>query len=91
MVKEKRYNALKSYIETEGIKSFTEIFDIIPKSVIVRDAKLNYVRLEAKIKSPEKFTIKDLLTISDLIGIDSRKLYNLIALGMVDKKVGKKK
>lgn len=91
MVKDKRYNALKSYIETEGIKSFTEIFDIIPKSVIVRDAKLNYVRLEAKIKSPEKFTIKDLLTISDLIGIDSRKLYNLIALGMVDKKVGKKK
>lgn len=90
-MKDKRYNALKSYIETEGIKSFTEIFDIIPKSVIVRDAKLNYVRLEAKIKSPEKFTIKDLLTISDLIGIDSRKLYNLIALGMVDKKVGKKK
>jgi hypothetical protein len=90
MVKDKRYYALKSYIESEAIKSFTEIFDIVPKSVIVRDAGMNYTRLTSKIKNPDKFTVKDIVIISQLIGIDSRKLYDLIALA-IEKKVGKKK
>jgi len=33
-----------------------------------------------KITHPDKFTVKDILVISKLIGVDSRKLYDLIAL-----------
>jgi hypothetical protein len=79
-VNDRRYNALKSYIDSGAIKSFTEIFDIIPKSTIVKDAGINYTRITNKINNPEKFTVKDIIIISQLIGIDSRKLYHLIAL-----------
>lgn len=88
-MKDRRYNALKSYIDSGAIKSFTEIFDIIPKTVIVKDSGINYVRLTNKITNPEKFTVKDIVMISQLIGIDSRKLYDLIALA-VEKPSNKK-
>jgi len=89
MVKDRRYGALKTYIDSGAIKSFTEIFDIIPKTVFVRDSGINYTRLTAKIASPEKFTVKDIVTIAELIGIDSRKLYDLIAMAV--EKAKKKK
>jgi hypothetical protein len=79
MVKDRRYAALKTYIDSGAIKSFTEIFDIIPKTTFVRDSGINYVRLTNKINNPEKFTVKDIVAISKLIGVDSRKLYDLIA------------
>lgn len=88
-MKDRRYNALKSYIDSGAIKSFTEIFDIIPKSTIVKDSGINYVRLTNKITNPEKFTVKDIGLISQLIGVDSRKLYDLIALAV--EKPGRKK
>ena len=88
-MKDRRYNALKSYIDSGAIKSFTEIFDIIPKSTIVKDSGINFTRITNKINNPEKFTVKDIIIISQLIGIDSRKLYDLIALA-VEKPVRKK-
>ena len=88
-LKDRRYNALKSYIESGAIKSFTEIFDIIPKSTIVRDTGINFVRLTNKINKPEKFTVKDIVAIARLIEIDSRKLYDLLAQ-VVEKPVRKK-
>lgn len=89
VLKDRRYNALKSYIESGAIKSFTEIFDIIPKSTIVRDTGINFVRLTNKINKPEKFTVKDIVAIARLIEIDSRKLYDLLAQ-VVEKPVRKK-
>jgi hypothetical protein len=84
-VKDRRYNALKAYIESGEIKSFTEIFEIVPKTVIVKDSGINFVRLTNKINNPEKFTIKDIIVLAQLIGIDSRKIYHLIAIA-VEKK-----
>ncbi len=93
-LKDKRYNALKAYIDSGGIKSFVEVFDIVPKSVFVRDTGINYVRLMNKINNPEKFTVKDIILLSDKIGTDSRKIYDLIAMAVADKntrRVGKLK
>ena len=78
-MKDKRYNALRAYIVSGEIKFFSEVFDIVPRSVFVRDTGINYVRLTNKINNPEKFVVKEILLIADLIGIDSRKLYDLIA------------
>jgi len=85
-IKDRRYSALKSYIDSGAAKGFTEIFDIVPKSVIVRDSGINYQRLTAKINSPEKFSVKDIRTIAALIGIDSRKLYDLIVVVLEKKR-----
>lgn len=78
MIKDRRYHALKTYIESGAIKNFSEIFDIVPKSTIVKDSGINFTRLTNKTNYPEKFTIKDLMIIAQLVGINSRKLYDLI-------------
>ncbi len=80
VAKDRRYNALKVYIESGSAKSLSELFDIVPKSVFVRDTGISYVRLDAKIKSPEKFSVKDLLKIAHLVGVDARKIFHLVAL-----------
>lgn len=90
MVKDKRYHALKAYIDSGAAKSFAEIFDIVPKTRFVTDTGINYTRLTNKINNPEKFTVKDILLIAQLIEIDSTRLYGLIAAA-VHKKVLKKK
>lgn len=89
-LKDKRYNALKAYIDSGGIKSFVEVFDIVPKSVFVRDTGINYVRLMNKINTPEKFTVKDIMLLSELIGVDSRKIYDLVASAVPKKSSTKK-
>lgn len=89
-LKDKRYNALKAYIDSGGIKSFGEVFDIVPKSVFVRDTGINYVRLMNKINNPEKFTVKDIMLLSELIGVDSRKIYDLVARAIPKKPSSKK-
>jgi len=73
------------------MKVFTELFDIVPRSVIVRDTGINYSRLTNKIRGPEKFTVKDILILSQLIGVESRKLYELIAAGIDKKNIGTKR
>ena len=78
MVKDKRYHALKLYIESGAIKSFTEIFDIVPKSKIAKDTGISFVRLTKKINHPEKFTVKDIVIIAQLIEVESIKIYKLI-------------
>jgi hypothetical protein len=89
-LKDKRFNALKTYIDSGEIKAFSEIFDIVPKGVFVKETGINFVRLANKINNPDKFTVKEILTFSQLINIDSRKLYDLIASAIAKKPVGKK-
>lgn len=89
-LKDKRYNALKAYIDSGGIKSFVEVFDIVPRSVFVRDTGINYVRLMNKINNPEKFTVKDIMLLSELVGVDSRRIYDLVARAVPKKSSTKK-
>ncbi|MBI1341799.1 MAG: hypothetical protein GC171_02570 [Terrimonas sp.] len=89
-VKDKRFNALKTYIDSGEIKAFSEIFEIVPKVVFVKETGINFVRLTEKIKNPEKFTVKEILAYSQLINIDSRKLYDLIVKAIEKKPTGKK-
>jgi len=86
MSNETRYQAVKAYIESGKMKSFTEIFDITTKNAIIQDSGINYVRITNKINNPEKFTVKDIIVIARLIGIESAKLYELIAAA-AEKKV----
>jgi hypothetical protein len=86
MSNETKYQAVKAYIESGKMKSFTEIFDITTKNAIIKDSGINYVRITNKINNPEKFTVKDIIIIARLIGIESAKLYELIAAA-AEKKV----
>lgn len=85
MEKDKRYTTVKVLIETGTIKSFPEIFETIPKTVVASDLRVNYTHLTKRLNNSEEFTLKELATLADLIGIDS-----LILIGMVLKYMKKK-
>lgn len=77
-VKDKRYNALKQWINSGEVKTFLDIFDIIPKTQVAKDSGIHYNRLNVKINNPVKFTVKDIVTLAELLEVDDRKLYELI-------------
>jgi len=75
-------------IETGTIKEFTDIFETIPKSVVAKDLRVNYTHLTKRINNSEEFTLRELTTLADLIGIDSLILIGLVVAHM--KKKGNK-
>lgn len=85
-VKDKRYTALKHYINSGELKTWREIFDIVPRTQFSTDSGINYKRLIKKIEDPRKLTLKDIITLADLIEIDDRKLYELIRPTITNKR-----
>lgn len=83
MVKDKRYGAAKVLIESGNIKTFDDLFAIVPKTVIRADIGLNYYGMDSKLKNGEKFSLQDLLRISEYIECDPRLVIELalVAIG----------
>jgi hypothetical protein len=77
MVKDKRYKVIKHLIEGGHIKSLSEIFDTIPKSVAARDFGTNYSRFTKLIENPANFRLKEIYTLARLFDIDERKMIDL--------------
>jgi hypothetical protein len=77
MVKDSRYKAIKAMLEANNFKSFREVFDIIPKSIVATDLGIHYNRFVKRINKPEDFSLHELIMFSDLIGTDPSVLFNL--------------
>lgn len=82
---------LKPLIETENIKTFDQIFSILPKTVVAKDMGINYVRFLAKIRKPEEFRLKDLMTLSSLMGSETELILKLILTDIRNRKTARKK
>lgn len=78
MTKDKRYQTVKHLISSGYIKTFTEIFDTIPKSVVYKDLGMNSVRFNTLLRNVDKFMLKDLFRIAALIEIEERVMLELI-------------
>jgi len=78
MEKDRRYDALKVLIDTGHIKHFNEIFNVIPKSLLRQDLKINNTRITRLIDHPEQLTLDESVTIANLIGIDVEKIIRLV-------------
>lgn len=79
MAKDRKYSLVKNYIEAGALKTFSEIFDTLNITTVIKDVGINHTRLTSKIKDPQKFSVKDIVKIAQLIEIDSRKVFDLIA------------
>jgi hypothetical protein len=91
MAKDRRYAAVKNLITTGYIKSFRDIFDIIPKSVVARDLGMNNVRFTALMANVDKFLLKDIFLIASFIEVDEDIMMGLILQQYIlDKKTKKK-
>ena len=78
MPKDKRYTVIKNLLAGGYIKSFDEIFDTLPKSVLYKDLGMNSERFRKLLKHPELFILKDLFRIAALIGTEEKTIVDLV-------------
>lgn len=92
MAKDRRYNTVKNLITGGYIKSFSEILDTIPKTVVAHDLGMHHQTFDKLIKYPERFTFKDAFRIASLIEVDELVIINLIYSQCgIEKKIKRKK
>lgn len=89
MSKDKRYSTVKNLISGGYIKSFQEIFDTIPKSVVYKDLGMNSARFNKLLSNVEGFVVKDLLRIAELIEVDGKVILDLVYIQYTQAKKSK--
>jgi hypothetical protein len=91
MTKDKRYTTVKNLISGGYIKTFREIFDTIPKSVVARDLGINNVRFSSLLNNIQKFIVKDLFRIAELLEVDEKAVLDLLYNQYISEKKTRKK
>jgi hypothetical protein len=76
-LKDQRYKAIKSLIQTGSINSLKDIFTIVPISVVKNDLKVNYNTLRRKIDNSELLTVKDIVSLAILFEVDAIEVFKL--------------
>ncbi len=87
---DRRYTTVKNLISGGYIKSFLEIFDILPKSVVARDLGINNVRFSKLIDHVQLFLLKDIYRFAEFIEVDGMDLLYLIHQKYMEDKKNKK-
>jgi len=78
MVRDRRYLSVHNLIVAGYIKTFSEIFDTLPKTVMATDLKINNNRFSFLIVHVDRFTIRQLLAIAVLLDIGLDTIWSLI-------------
>jgi hypothetical protein len=91
MAKDRRYITVKNLITAGYIKSFREIFETIPKSVVARDLGMNNARFTRLMNDVGSFTLEELFRLSVFLEIEGSIIVNLTLQQFdIDKKARKK-
>ena len=77
-MKDKRYVIAKNLITTGYVRSFSDLFEIIPKTVIVTDLGMNNRRFSRLITNVENFLLYDVFRMAALLEISEPEMVNLI-------------
>ena len=77
MVKDNRYNIARIFIEKGEIKTISQIFDYIPKSVVSHEIRTNNNRFTRLINDPLEFKLIELSKIAKAIGVETKVLVNM--------------
>ena len=91
MIKDSRYKAIKAMLEADNFKSFKDLFEIIPRSVVAADLGIHYNRFVQRINNPEDFSLRELIILSGLIGTTPPVLFNLVMKDIESRKKRTKK
>lgn len=78
MVKDRRYTTVKNLIEGGYIKSFLDIFDTIPKSVVARDLGMNNIRFTKLMNNVDLFWVRDLYKLAFYLEVDGMVVLQLV-------------
>lgn len=75
---DQRYKYVRSIWTAGDLKSFAEMFNIVPRSTVATDLGLNYDRFSKKVLRPELLTFREVKRLSGLTGIDFQALAELV-------------
>jgi len=79
MIKDKRYINAKNLILAGHVKTFRNIFDIIPKTVVARDLNIGNVRFSELIEKVGDFHVRHLSALADLLEIDEMEIFKIVS------------
>jgi hypothetical protein len=82
---DKRYYLIKALLKEGGQYRFTDIFDIIPKTIVVSDLHMNYHTFTRKVLDPERFTLKEIVKMAEMFAIGSQSLCEWIIVDIEEK------
>ena len=91
MAKDKRYNTVKKLIEVGALNSISEILEVIPKTVIGQDMGMHYATFNRLINNPGNFTLKNIVQIASLIGVEEMTMVDLIVKDVLNREGKRKK
>lgn len=91
MAKDKRYNTVRNLILGGYLKTFNEIFDTLPKSIVAKDLGLNSTRINRVIENIGRFFVDDLFKLAVLLDVPEIKIMELICNQHAADKKGRKK
>lgn len=90
-MKDQRYKAIKSLIESKNIQRFKDIFTIIPISTVREDMKINYNTLRRRIDNVDLLTVRDIRLMAKLFDVEDVLLFQLVQSEYLNLPVQKKK
>lgn len=88
-MKDQRYYAIKSLIETKRINSLEEVFKIIPLSVVRVDMNANYNTLRKRVHNGDTLTLKDFRLMGELFEVDPAEILHLALMDLKSKSTKK--
>ncbi len=77
MTKDKRYTVVKNLISGGHLKSFQAIFEIIPKTVVLKDLHIHNQRFNDMLDDVSLFLLLELYELADLLEVDGKIIIDL--------------
>lgn len=90
-LKDQRYKAIKSLINSKGLQGLKDVFTILPLSTVKEDMKINYNTLRRRVNNGNLLTIKDVLALAELFEVDSEDVFKLVLHDLRSERNSKKK
>lgn len=78
MEKDRRYMQCQNLILGGFVQSFRDIFEIIPKTRVSRDMRINNLRFTRLINNVDQFVLKDIIRMAALFEIDEELMMKMI-------------
>ncbi len=76
-MKDPRYKAIKSLIDTKSIQGLQDIFEVIPITIVKTDLSVHYNTLRRRIDKSELLTLKDIMSLADLFEVEPVEIFKL--------------
>lgn len=87
---DQRYKAIKSLITSKSISALSEVFTILPFSVVRQDMNINYNTLRRRVQNGHTLTVKDIVSLASLFEVDPSEILRLAIKDTEAKNKGRK-